>query len=433
MEKNLISKERNVETYVYTFDPDEVEVAEKSVVTYVNQHYAIPGFRKGKVPAGIVRNFLQEGFDEMVLENLSNILEEELKEEELYVPAVIIDQKREGDVGTIEVQLHRKPEIKIKELGDLELMIPKKEEVLLNYVNNRLDELRNENAIMEPKNAPVEIGDTVKIEYSIVKDGKTIANKKSQELNVAEDDDRPLVKNTIGKSKGDIIEFNRTFEGSDNEYFYTIKIEEVYKRALMDLDDEFARTIDPETESLEELKKTIEEEGTASFKSWQKDFLRQQAMDKIDAIMEIEVAESTVDYFVHRAIESSKKDKSYDAYLKQAGSVEKLVENFREGIEDELKKNLFLEEMAAMENIETNDEEIAVYAENSATQWGVSVEQAKELLNSREEVKQDIHAAIIRNKVLDIVVEKAKITEIEPDIEEEKEKKSENTETESNE
>jgi trigger factor len=51
-------------------------------------------------------------------------------------------------------------------------------------VNNRLEELRNEHAIVEPKEGPVENGDIIKIEYTIEKDGKKIADKKVQELNI---------------------------------------------------------------------------------------------------------------------------------------------------------------------------------------------------------------------------------------------------------
>jgi trigger factor len=414
VEKNFLKKEKNIEKFIFYFTPEEVEKAEGEVVKYVNQHYSIPGFRKGKVPVSIVRNFLDESFDEMVLENLSDTIEKEIKEEKLYIPASIVSQKREGDVASIEVELHREPELKIKDFGELELMIPIRDEVVANYVSNRLEELRNEHAIIEPKDGPVEIGDMAKIEYSIIKDGKKIADKKVQEVQITAEDDRPMVKNLIGHSRGDTIQFNRTFEGSDNEYFYSIELNEVFKKSLPEIDDEFARTVDPDLSTLDELKKKIEEEGVKSFAGWKKDFLRQQAMDKIDDLVEIEIAESTIGFFVQRAIENSKKDKSYDGYLKQAESLEKLVEEFRTGIINEVKKNRFIEEMARIEGLKVEEDELVSYSEEMSSYWGMSADRAREMIKSREDIREDLTSTILRNKVLDIVVERAKVVEIEP-------------------
>jgi len=104
VEKNFVKKEENVETFLFSFGSEEVRKAEMDVARYVNQQYTIPGFRKGKVPLNIVRNFLAESFEEMVLEALSDKIEEELKEEKILIPAVITEQKMEGEGARIEVK-----------------------------------------------------------------------------------------------------------------------------------------------------------------------------------------------------------------------------------------------------------------------------------------------------------------------------------------
>ncbi len=151
-----------------------------------------------------------------------------------------------------------------------------------------------------------------------------------------------------------------------------------------------------------------------SFAGWKKDFLRQQAMDKIDDLVEIEIAESTIGFFVQRAIENSKKDKSYDGYLKQAESLEKLVEEFRTGIINEVKKNRFIEEMARIEGLKVEEDELVSYSEEMSSYWGMSADRAREMIKSREDIREDLTSTILRNKVLDIVVERAKVVEIEP-------------------
>jgi trigger factor len=176
--------------------------------------------------------------------------------------------------------------------------------------------------------------------------------------------------------------------------------------------------VNAEANTLEELKEIVRREGMESFLNWKKDFLRQQAMDKINDLVEIEISDATLDYLVQRTIENSKKEKSYEKYLKQAGSEEKLIEELRSGVFDEIKKARFIDEIASREGFRAEEEEIQAYAEEMAPYWGISAERAKEMVNTRRDVKEDIVSTIIRNKVLDNVIEKASISDMEPSSDE---------------
>ncbi|RKX48521.1 MAG: trigger factor [Thermotogae bacterium] len=425
MEKKTVNQEFNVEVLELVFTPDEVKRAENEAVKYVNANYSIRGFRKGKAPKGIVMSYLGENFDEIVFDELGKAVEEELKkEEQLFIPAIVVERKRnEDDSVTFVVELHREPEAVIKDYKGMEFSIPKREDVLVNYVENKLEELRNENAIFEPKDGPAEIGDVVEIEYTIVKDGKVIANKKTQEIHIVEEDDRPIVKNIIGKKKGDVVEFERTFEDSDNVYNYTVEVKEVFKRILMEIDDEFAKSVASEVETLEELKKKIEEEGIEAFDNWKKDFLRQQAFDKIADLVDVKISDKTIDYFVLKSIENLIKEKKYDNYLKQAGSEENLRDQIKESIINELKRDRFIAEIAKENNIEVTEEEVLKNAEELAPYWGISVERATEIIKSREDLREDIAANLRKNKVLDLVIASATFKEIDAGESKEEESK----------
>jgi len=425
VEKKTVNQEFNVEVLELVFTPDEVKRAENEAVKYVNANYSIRGFRKGKAPKGIVMSYLGENFDEIVFDELGKAVEEELKkEEQLFIPAIVVERKRnEDDSVTFVVELHREPEAVIKDYKGMEFSIPKREDVLVNYVENKLEELRNENAIIEPKDGPAEIGDVVEIEYTIVKDGKVIANKKTQEIHIVEEDDRPIVKNIIGKKKGDVVEFERTFEDSDNVYNYTVEVKEVFKRILMEIDDEFAKSVASEVETLEELKKKIEEEGIEAFDNWKKDFLRQQAFDKIADLVDVKISDKTIDYFVLKSIENLIKEKKYDNYLKQAGSEENLRDQIKESIINELKRDRFIAEIAKENNIEVTEEEVLKNAEELAPYWGISVERATEIIKSREDLREDIAANLRKNKVLDLVIASATFKEIDAGESKEEESK----------
>ncbi len=429
MEKQLVEREKNVETYDFVFSSEEVEAAEESVIALVNLKQTIPGFRKGKAPRRIVVNYLGDRLDELVLENLTEELEEALKEEEIIVPATIVDQRRTEDKAVFRVELHRDPKIEIRDYSEMELSVPEPTSVINNYVENRIEELRNENAILEPKEEPVDYGDQLNIEYSIAKDGKVIAAKKKQEMTVEEEDDRPIVTNTIGKKKGDEISFERTFEGSDNTYSYTVEIKDVHKKTLPEVDDEFAKTVSENAKTLAELEQELEKEGSEAYETWKRDFLRQQINQKIVEFGNLEISDKTLEYYVQKAIENSRKDKSYENYLKQAGSEEELMSQFSEGVLEELTRNRIIDEIAGSVNIEVSEEELQQTAERLAPQWGISSDRARELIKSREDVRKDFTENIRRSKVLDLIAEKAKVKELDqPESEESAEQDTDDVE-----
>ncbi len=115
---------------------------------------------------------------------------------------------------------------------------------------------------------------------------------------------------------------------------------------------------------------------------------------------------------MRRAVENSKKDKSYSSYLEQAGSESDLLLQFKEGVLEELTRNRIIDEIAESEKIQVSEEELQQTAQRLAPQWGISPERAKELIKSREDVREDFTDSIRRSKVLDLIASKAKIKEL---------------------
>ncbi|MFO7883145.1 MAG: trigger factor [Kosmotogaceae bacterium] len=435
MDRKVIETDKNVEVVQFLFDKEEIKKAEEKVVSKVNMNYQIPGFRKGRVPKNIVINFIGDNYEDLVLDELSDKLEEALKAEsdELYIPAIIPERKLEDNYAAFTIELHRDPKSTVKDYTNIELKVPKRQEIVMNYIDSRLEELRNEHSIMEPKEGKLEIGDIAEIEYSIEKGGKKLADNKKQEIEITENDERPIAKNIIGKSKGDTVEFEKTFESSDNKYFYTINIVETYRKSLMELGDELAKTVNYDVNDLEELKGKLKEEGTEQYENWKEDFLRQQVSKVITDYVDIEISDKTLDYFVDRAIENSKKEGSYEKYLKEVENEEELRKEFKSNILNELKKERAVEEISDKEKIEVTDEEIENKIKELAPYWGISEEQALGVIKEKKRMKEELEESIRRTKVFDAVKEKAKIKEYEDEEESDEKKESEEKDEQQNE
>lgn len=430
MDRKVIETDKNVEVVQFLFDKEEIRKAEDKVVNKVNMDYQIPGFRKGRVPKNIVINFIGDNYEDLVLDELSDNLEEALKAEsdELYIPAVISERKLEDNYAAFTIELHRDPKSTVKDYTNIELSVPKKQEIVMNYIDSRLEELREEHSIMEPKEGKLAVGDIAEIEYSIVKDGKKLADNKKQEIEITKNDERPIVKNIIGKSKGDTVKFEKTFESSDNKYQYTINIIETYRKTLMELGDELAKTVSYDVNDLEELKAKLKEEGTEQYENWKEDFLRQKLSSVITDYVDIEISDKTLDYFVNRAIENSKKEGSYEKYLNEVKNEDELRDEFKRNILNELKKERAVEEISKRENIDVTDEEIENKIKELAPYWGISEEQALGVIKERKRMRDELEESIRRRKVFDAVIAKAKIKEVEESEEKSEKKDEEKTE-----
>ena len=413
MEKKFIEKRENLDIYEVSYTSEEVSKAEREIINYVNTKYNIPGFRRGKTPVRVIKNFLGENYQPMVEEEITKDLNEEFKDEKVILPPAISDIKWEDGQIVVTIQLHRQPEVEIKDYSGLKLKTINTEDSAEKFVENRIKELRDQNSLLEPKDGPVEVGDMVKLVYSIEKDGKLISENKEQEISITEDEFRPIAKNAIGKKAGEEFDFERDFSDSDKKYRYFGKVEEVLKKTLPELNDEFVKTVEPELNSLDELNTKLKEEGKKQVEEWKKGILRNQVNAELPKLIDLKMSPETMDMYLATAVDNMKKDKVYDQYLQQAGGdTEKFFKDLKESIENEIKSSRLIDEISKKEKLEVSDEEILEMAEPLSKNWGVSVDRAKNMIEAKEEIKNELKGSLMNNKVLDFLVSKAEIEEV---------------------
>lgn len=61
-----------------------------------------------------------------------------------------------------------------------------------------------------------------------------------------------------------------------------------------------------------------------------------------------------------------------------------------------------------------SDEELEKEAEELAPFWGISPERAKSLVKSRRDLREDLRWAILKRKVLDLLLEEVTVKVVEP-------------------
>ncbi|MDI3473004.1 MAG: trigger factor [Thermotogaceae bacterium] len=437
MESKLLSKEKNVETVKYLFDQDEIKEEERKVIQSLKQRADIPGFRKGKVPENILRARLGEEYIRYSIAEkfIDKVAQEIVKEKgnELLLNPFVLDYKFENEGLEIEFEIHYKPETTLPDYKKFKLEIPKPEtDNFEKYVESRLNELRENNVVLEPKEGKIELGDLVKLNYKVLsEDGKEIYKSQTMDIIVREDDLRPIVKEVIGSEKGKEVVFEREFEdenGEKKKYTYHVQIEEVYKRILPNLDDEFVKTVSDQFKNLEELKNSLREEGEKLYEYYRNDFLKDQALNKLADETVLEISEKSLDRLVEMAVDKMKESGEYREQLEKFDNdEEKLKEEIKKSYINLFKSTYSVSSIAEKENIKVDDSEIDETLKELSQVWNVSFERAKAIVKKDPKLFDEIYDSILKSKVGKFLVENAQIVEVEPEAE----KENQNNENES--
>lgn len=201
MEVKELERDKNRVVLEYVFNREEVLEAEDKAARYLNQRVEIPGFRKGRVPKNILKMRLGEDFQEYTLDFLMDLIPDTLKDRNLIMSPVVTEREIKEDTARFVVEVHEEPEVKIGDVSKIEVEKVDEEKVLEKYVERRLEDLREKHALLEPKEGPAEVGDLVRISMEVYnEEGKNLTTREYEYV-IKEGEDRPFVKDLIGKRK----------------------------------------------------------------------------------------------------------------------------------------------------------------------------------------------------------------------------------------
>ena len=252
----------------------------------------------------------------------------------------------------------------------------------------------------------------MRVTYTVKnQDGKVLQENKENEYTLREDDNRPIVTEVVGKSKGDVIEYDKEFE--DKKYYYTVNLEDIYSRKIPELTEEFVKELDSDAQSLEELKDKFRSEGKEQYENWNKDFVRNYIIGELPEHTEIEISDQTIEEYVENYIAQLKKEGKYEEELeKNENDEEKMKENVKESSLKWIKELVVVDELAKENNIEVSDEEITNAIKNISQMWQMPYERTREAIYSNQKLLNDVVWDTLKSKVVDTIKDKVKIEEV---------------------
>ncbi len=411
----------------FTITPDKVKEGLDVAFNRVKKSLNVPGFRKGKVPRQIFNKMYGE--ESLYQDALNAILPEaysaavtEAAIKPVGQPEVSVESMEKGQEWTLTAVVTVEPEVELGQYKDLEVT-PHPTRVLKADIEGELENMREQQAeLVLKEDQPAAEGDTTVIDFVGKVDGEEFDGGKGTNYSLV------LGSHTfipgfedqlVGHKSGDEVEVKVTFpedyqaedlQGKDA--VFEVTIHEVKTKELPELDDDFAKDVDEEADSLEELKAKVKDRLKEQKVAAAREAIQNEALDLAVENAKIgDIPQAMIDDDVQRQIDQymagmQQQGISPDMYFKLTGTSEDdLRKQFAEGSERRVKTNLVLEAIVAKEEIDPSEEEIQAEIKKLADQYKMDEKQVRAALTDTM-LKHDI---AIR-KVVDEITDSAKQT-----------------------
>ena len=426
MSVSFENKETNRGVLTFSISQEQIKPELDRVFNSVKKTINVPGFRKGHLPRPVFnQKFGEEALYQDALNNLlPTAYEAAVKEAGIEVvaqPKIDVVSMEKGQDWTISAEVVTKPEVKLGAYKNLEVSVDLSKEVTEEDVNARIERERNNLAELVLKDGAAAEGDTVVIDFVGSIDGVEFDGGKGDNFSLGLGSgqfipgfEEQLVGHKAGESVDVLVTFPEDYQATDlagKEAKFVTTIHEVKEKEVPALDDELAKDIDEEVETLDELKEKYRKELAEGKEAAYKDAVESAAIDlAVENAEIVELPEEMVHEEVHRSVNEflgnmQRQGISPDMYFQITGTTqEDLHKQHEADAEARTKTNLVIEAIAKAEGFEASAEEIEAEITSLATDYNMEVERVRQLL-SEDMLKHDI--AI--KKAVEVITSSAKV------------------------
>jgi trigger factor len=398
-----------------------LDAAFQKVVKKVN----VPGFRKGKMPRALfekrfgVESLYQDALDILLPEAYASAIVE-TGIEPVDRPEIDIEKMEKGQNLIFKATVIVKPEVKLGEYKGLEV------EAFDATVSD--EEVEKEITALQERQAELVVkeegtaanGDTVVIDFEGFVDGVAFEGGKAENYSLELGSnsfipgfEEQLVGTATGESKDVEVSFPEEYHATElagKPAVFKVTLHEIKTKELPALDDEFAKDVDEEVESLDALKEKIKNRLVEDKNHQAEHHVRDAVVEAAANNAEVEVPEVMVETEIDRMMNEFEQrlqmqGMNIDLYFQFSGQTEAdLRGQMKEEAANRVRVNLTLEAIAKAESIEATDADVEQELEKMAGMYNMSVENIKQALGGVSGLKADLQL----KKAVDFLVENKK-------------------------
>ena len=408
--------------------PQKVEKKREEIISKIKKTASIKGFRKGKVPKDIIEQTYKKDIDEDVQRELIaeayEFAIEDNKVEPISEPGFTSVVFEKDKPFSFDATVDVKPHVELKEYNGIEIE-KKKVEISKEDIDKTLEQIRDAFATLEDKKegvaengdiAVVDIKTVSKETNSIIKDftGNNIYAELGKKQLIEEIENAVYGMKPQETKKAE-VSFNkdyplRALKGQDVIFEITLKSLKIKK--MPELNDEFAKKVNKEFNSMDDLIQDIEKRLK---ENREKDEVERQKGELINKLLDeydFEIPLSVVNQETNQMMVEYVKNMYYMGA--DINNEEYKPHNLRKKFEDEAKKRVkstfILLAIAEKEGLDVSSEEINNVISQEANAKKTTFE---ELYKEYQEkgLIPIIQMDILGDKALDLLYKNAKIIE----------------------
>ena len=413
-------------TLTFDIDVDTIKKGIDEAFVETRKKITVPGFRKGRVPRQIFNQMYGE--ESLYQDALNKVLPDAysaaVKEtgiKPVDQPSIDIKSMEKGQPWTLTAEVAVEPEVKLGDYKGME--VPEQDTTVSDAdVDSEIEKKRQQQAelVLKDEDQAAANGDTVVIDYEGSVDGEKFdggsANNYSLELGsgsfIPGFEDQ-----LVGHKSGDDVDVKVTFpedyhakELAGKDALFKVKVHEIKEKQLPELDDEFAKDVDEDVDTLDELKDKTRKQLQEQKDNQAKGAIEDAAIEKAVANAEIEdIPQAMLDEDTNRQMQQylagmQQQGISPQMYFQITGTKEDdLKKQFANDAAQRVKTNLVLEAIVDDAKLEASEDEIKDEIKDLAKQYGME-EDAVEKALSKDMLSHDIKI----KKAVDLVADSAK-------------------------
>lgn len=423
--KNVNKPETNVVEIEFTSDKAAFDAAcDKAYKKNVGS-ISVPGFRKGKAPKHIIEKMYGKGvfYDEALNEIVNPAFADAIKDQDFkMVSQPEFDVVSIDDDGvTFKAKFYVKPEVEITDYIGIPVTKTVREASDEDADNEISDTQKRNSRQVEVTDRAAQDGDIVVIDFDGYVDGKPFEGGKAEKYNLTLGSGQFIPgfeEQIVGKNIGDEFDVNVTFpaeyhaaELAGKPAVFKIKLHEIKFNELPALDDEFAKDVS-EFDTFAEYKADVKAKIQDRYNKQADGEVEEQLINALIEKLKAEIPEpmyvAETENFV-RDFDGRLRMQGLDlkTYFKYTGlDLDALRKQMRPQAERQVKTRLALEKIVELEGIKPTDEEIAAEYDRIAKAYNMELDKVKEMVDEAA-IAEDVAV----KKAVDLVKEKAVVTD----------------------
>lgn len=384
-----------------TIEQEAWQALQDKAFTKLAKDVVVDGFRKGSAPKELVRKQIGEGsvFNEAIEMVANDAYQFGIKEHDLNpVGQASLDiSELTKEKVTLDYTIPVEPTVTLSDYKAVRVEKPAIE-VTDEDVATELDKLRNEHAELVISEEPAKLHDTVVIDFEGFKDDVAFEGGKGENYSL-ELGSNSFIPGFEDQLVGAIQDQELSLDVSFPEDYqvadlagapvtFKVKVHEVKKRELPELDDEFVKDLGKENvETLDQLNEFLMNELTHNKEHEAEHAFEEELLNKVVDPSEVEIPDVMVEEETKHMFEDFKQrleqqNYTLELYSQLTGQDEAyLKEQLSKDALKKIKLRLVLDAIAKAENFEATDEQLEEEYALIAKNYNLEVEQTKQIIH----------------------------------------------------